>query len=112
MKYEHIQRQLNIITQSIRDVEYLVDAEILGEDIRHLESDVKSAQRELVSLDPIDIVELYDIKYIHDEIKRIETGLRILQNNLDRCKKAIEESKDAIANIADAIQDDPNDQDL
>ena len=106
---DSIRRHLATITESLDSLEYYLDTEIVGDDCRHLLSDIKSAKREVINLDADKIEEAHDMKYTYDELRRIEMGLKVLQNNLDRCVSAIDtalESADYISNQVEQPDDD------
>jgi hypothetical protein len=110
--HEKIARNLKIIGEALDSVSYLLDSEIIGEDARHLAGDIKSAQREHINLDADSIKEVYDVKCLYDEIRRVEFGVRVLQNNAERCRQAIEQCKEAAHSIAEEIQSTNQDDEL
>lgn len=111
MSTDSIRRHLQIISESLDSLEYLLDMEIVGEDCRHLGSDIKSARRELINLDADKIEEAHDLKYTYDQLRRVEMGLKVLRNNLDRCAEAIDSAIDSANAIANQVES-PEDEEL
>jgi hypothetical protein len=107
-----IRRQLAIIEDSLQMLDVLCDTEIVGNDARHLECDIKGAQRELVRTDGDKIEESYEVKPLYDRLKAIQTSLRVLRNTLDRSDDAIANAMTACAAISREVEDPETDNDL
>ena len=104
-------KQLTKIAEQLHELDYLLDSEIIAEDARHLSEDLSSARREMLRLKPEEINELYQVKFLYDELRKIEFGVRVLQNNVDRCRAAIDESKEAMEYISEILTP-PEDEEL
>ena len=101
-----IRRHLGVIKEQIGTLEYLCDTEIVGEDTRHLLSDIKGAEREHLHVNPDKIEELWDMKPLYDRLKSIQTSIRVLKNNVDRSEIAIEEAIDSCRIISNEVEND------
>jgi hypothetical protein len=108
---DSIRRHLAIIDDNLGSLEYYCETEIVGEDTRHLLSDIKGAQRQHVRTDADAVEESWDIKPLYDRLKSIQTSLRVLRNNLDLSDKAIEKSLES-CNAISAEVDKPEDDEL
>ena len=103
--HDKITRHLGIIKEQIETLEYLCDSEIIGEDARHLLSDIKGAEREHLHLDPQRIEELWDMKPLYDRLKSVQTSIRVLKNSVDRSELAIEEAMESCQIISQEVED-------
>ena len=108
---EAIRRHLAIIDDNLGSLEYYCETEIVGEDTRHLLSDIKGAQRQHVRTDADAVEESWDIKPLYDRLKSIQTSLRVLRNNLDLSDKAVEKALES-CNAISAEVDKPEDDEL
>ena len=108
---ESIRRHLAVIDDALSSLEYYCETEIVGEDARHLLSDIKGAQRQHVRTDADAIEESWDVKPLYDRIKSIQTSLRVLRNNLDLSDKAVEKALDSCGAISSEVEK-PEDNEL
>lgn len=102
---EQIRRRLMEIREHLIDLEYLADTEIIGEDSRHLLSDVHRAKAEQLHVNPDTVDELYLVKPLYDRLKSIKCSIRCLQGTIERADEAIEEALDAMNYISSEIED-------
>jgi len=110
---EQIRRRLMEIREHLIDLEYLADTEIIGEDSRHLLSDVQRAKAEQLHINPDAVEELYEVKPLYDRLKSIKCSLRCLQGTIERADEAIEQALDALNYISREIEDaNDSDEDL
>lgn len=93
------------IREHLIDLEYLADTEIIGEDSRHLLSDVHRAKAEQMHVNPDTVDELYLVKPLYDRLKSIKCSLRCLQGTIERADEAIEQALDAMNYISSEIED-------
>ena len=101
------------IREHLIDLEYLADTEIIGEDSRHLLSDVQRAKAEQLHINPDAVEELYEVKPLYDRLKSIKCSLRCLQGTIERADEAIEQALDALNYISREIEDaNDSDEDL
>lgn len=107
-----IRRQLSIIGDALMSLEFYCETEIVGDDCRHLLSDIKGAQRQHVRTDADKLEESWDVKPLYDRLKSIQTSLRVLRNNLDLSDKAVDQAIDACREISSAVEQDRSDDDL
>ena len=101
---ELIRRHVEAIDGSLREVAYLLDMEILAEDTRHFGSDIKSAQRELINLRIDELEEARDLRGLYDQLKRLKFCVRVIQNNLNRCEKAIDSAEESLNVITREVE--------
>jgi hypothetical protein len=110
---EQIRRRLMEIREHLIDLEYLADTEIIGEDSRHLLSDVQRAKAEQLHINPETVDELWEVKPLYDRLKSIKCSLRCLQGTIERADEALEEALDAMNYISREIEDaNETDEDL
>lgn len=108
---EHIRRLLANIEANLLDLEYYCETEIVGEDTRHLETDIKAAKRQHVSLNADKLQEAWEIKPLYDRLKAISCSLRILRNNLDLSEKAVDSAIESLQSIGNEIEEQESDDD-
>jgi len=106
-----IRRHLAIIDDKLSSLEFYCETEIVGDDARHLLTDIKGAQRQHTRTDADAIDESWDVKPLYDRLKSVQTSLRVLRNTLDLSDKAIEKALDACAEISSAVES-PEDNEL
>jgi hypothetical protein len=110
---EQIRRRLIEIREHLIDLEYLADTEIIGEDSRHLLSDVHRAKAEQLHINPDTVDELWEVKPLYDRLKSIKCSLRCLQGTIERADEALEEALDAMNYVSREIEDaNETDEDL
>ena len=107
-----IRRQLAIIDDALGSLEFYCETEIVGDDCRHLLSDIKGAQRQHARTDADAIEESWDVKPLYDRLKSIQISLRVLRNNLDLSDKAVEKAMDACRSISESVESDGTDDEL
>lgn len=105
-----IRRKLNDIDEALGSLEFYCETEIVGDDTRHLLTDIKGAQRQHARTDADSIQESYDVKALYDRLKAVQTSLRVLRNTLDQCDKAVEQSLDACRDISHNVEEIENDE--
>lgn len=108
---EHIRRHLSIIDDALGSLEFYCETEIVGDDCRHLLTDILGAKRQHTRTNPDAIEESWDVKPLYDRLKCIQTSLRVLRNNLDLSDKAIEKALDSCSAISAEIET-PEDNEL
>ena len=107
-----IRRQLAIIDDALGSLEFYCETEIVGDDCRHLLSDIKGAQRQHARTDADKVEESWDVKPLYDRLKSIQTSLRVLRNNLDLSDAAVEKALDACRAVSDAVETGEADDEL
>jgi len=106
-----IRRHLSIIQDNLDSLEFYCETEIVGDDCRHLLTDIKGAQRQHTRTDADAIEESFDVKPLYDRLKCIQTSLRVLRNNLNLSDKAIEKAMESCAAISAEVET-PEDNEL
>lgn len=101
---EHIRRQLAIIDDALGSLEFYCETEIVGDDCRHLLTDILGAKRQHTRTDPDAIEESYDVKPLYDRLKSIQTSLRVLRNNLDLSDRAIDQALESCRAISAEVE--------
>ena len=109
---ESITRQLDIIDDRLKSLEFYCETEIVGDDCRHLLSDIRGAMRQHIRTVPADLKHPADIRPLYDRLKSIRASLRVLNNNLNLSFKAIEESLECCHLIAEDVDDGISDESL
>ena len=106
-----IRRHLAIIEDSLGSLEFYCETEIVGDDCRHLLTDIQGAKRQHTRTDADAIEESFDVKPLYDRLKCIKTSLRVLRNNLDLSDKAIDKAIESCHAISAEVED-PEDNEL
>lgn len=106
-----IRRLIAKIREDLASLEYYCDSEIVGDDARHLLEDIRGAGRELVWVNPDELSESYQVKPLYDRLKSVQSSLRILRNTLDRSDKAIDSALESCADISNAVEEVPDEDD-
>jgi hypothetical protein len=106
-----IRRHLGVIKDQIETLEYLCDTEIVGEDARHLLTDIKGAEREHLHINADKLEELWDVKPLYDRLKSIQTSVRVLKNSVDRSEIVIEDAIDSCRIISNEVESDTAEDD-
>lgn len=110
---DHIRRLLGSIDEALKSLEHLCDDEIVGDDARHLSSDIRLALREHLWVKPETLEESLQLKPLYDRLKSVQTGLRVMRNTLDRADAHIEQAIDDCNGISNAVEEvSPDDEDL
>jgi hypothetical protein len=111
---ENIRRLLAEALEEINNIEYYCDAEIVGDDARHLLADIVAARKELFWIKPEDLKESYQVKPLYDRLKSVRTSLRVLRNTLDRADASVEKALDRCGDISSSIEvrQSPDDDEL
>jgi len=111
---ENLRRLLAETLEEIDNIEHYCDADIVGNDARHLLSDTVEARRELFWIKPEDLKESYQVKPLYDRLKSVKTSLRVLRNTLDRADASVEKALDRCGDISSAIdiRQSPEDDEL
>jgi hypothetical protein len=107
-----IRRQLAIIDDALGSLEFYCETEIVGDDCRHLLSDIKGAQRQHSRTDADKVEESWDVKPLYDRLKLVQGSLRVLRNNLDLSDAAVEKALDACREVSSSLEQDDEDDDL
>ena len=100
-----IRRKLNEIDEALGSLEFYCETEIVGDDARHLVTDIKGAQRQHARTDADAIQESYDVKALYDRLKAVQTSLRVLRNTLDLSDKAVDKALDACREISHNVEE-------
>jgi hypothetical protein len=100
-----IRRKLNEIDEALGSLEFYCETEIVGDDARHLLTDIKGAQRQHARTDADAIQESYDVKALYDRLKAVQTSLRVLRNTLDLSDKAVDKALDACREISHNVEE-------
>ena len=87
---DSIRRHLSGIKEDLDSMEYECDTEIVGDDTRHLLTDIRAAQRDLAALDPDKIKTDYDIEPLAARARRIYSSIRVLRGTLCRIEGLME----------------------
>ena len=106
-----IRRHLAIIDDALGSLEFYCETEIVGDDCRHLLTDIQGAKRQHTRTDADAIEESFDVKPLYDRLKCIKTSLRVLRNNLDLSDKAIDKAIESCHAISAEVED-PEDNEL
>jgi hypothetical protein len=106
-----IRRHLAEIKAQLDSLDYTCQTEIIGEDARHLEADIKGATRQALWIEADKLEESYQLKPLYDRLKAISCTLRILRNNIDLSDKAIETALES-CRIISAETEEVNEDDL
>lgn len=109
---EAIARQLEIIDERLKSLEYYCETEIVGDDCRHLLCDIKGAMRQHIWTVPAELKQPSDLRPLYDRLKSIQSSLRVLQNNLNLSFKAVEDSLECCHLIAEDVDDGEDDESL
>jgi chromosome segregation ATPase len=102
---ENLQRHLKNIDEQLGSLEYYCDTEIVGDDARHLLSDIKASMREHLRAQNQPLTELSDLKPLYDRLKSVYTSIRVMRNSLTQCEKAIEKAIESCNAIAAHIEE-------
>lgn len=102
---ELIRRHLEAIKGHLSDLDYQCETEIVGEDARHLDADIKAATRQATWVDPEKLEESYQLKPLYDRLKSIQCTLRILRNNIDLSDRAIESALESCQVIGAEVEE-------
>jgi len=105
-----IRRKLNEIDEALGSLEFYCETEIVGDDSRHLLTDIKGAQRQHARTDADAIQESYDVKALYDRLKAVQTSLRVLRNTLDLSDKAVDKALDACREISHNVEEIEDDE--
>jgi hypothetical protein len=105
-----IRRHLSIIENKLQTLDNLCETELVGDDARHLFSDIQGARREFIRTDADSIQESYDIKPLYDRLKVIQTSLRVLRNTLDQCDDAITAAMQSCGSISAEVEEVEDDE--
>lgn len=112
---ESLTRHVTSISEQLNSLEYYCDTEIVGDDARHLLSDIKSGQKEIsrVINDMIyqNVKHVEDLKPLYDRLKKIHASVRVMRNSLNQCEKAINSALDSADHAAENLSQD-TDEDL
>jgi len=100
-----IRRLLETVKNNLSDLDYYCETEIIGEDARHLDADIKGATRQALYVDPEKLEESFQLKPLYDRLKSIQCTLRILRNNLDLSDKAIESALESCQLIGAEVEE-------
>ena len=103
---------MQIVSEAIGSLHASLDLQIQGDDIRHLLSNLESTRAEFQRVMSRPTKEVYDLKSLYDEIRRIEFGLRVLKNNIDICSEYIEDSKAALNKMSQELTQADEDSNL
>ena len=106
-----IRRHLAIIDEALGSLEFYCETEIVGDDCRHLFTDIQGAKRQHTRTDAEAIDESWDVKPLYDRLKSIKTSLRVLRNNLDLSDKAIDKAIESCHAISAEVET-PEDNEL
>jgi len=106
-----IRRHLAEIKTQLDSLDYICQTEIIGEDARHLDADIKGATRQALWIEADKLEEAYQLKPLYDRLKAISCTLRILRNNIDLSDKAIETALES-CRVISAETEEVNEDDL
>jgi hypothetical protein len=108
---DSIRRHLSGIKEDLDSMEYECDTEIVGDDTRHLLTDIRAAQRNLAALDPDTIKSDYDIEPLAARARRIYSSIRVLRGTLSRIEGLMENLTSRLDSIASATEESRPDTD-
>lgn len=107
-KHEHTRKALADVFESVTDLEYFADTEIVGEDARHLINAVDNAKRECARVmgecASGNLNEMAMLKYLYDRLKQVKSSVKVMQGTLSRCERAIEKAITDCDRAADIIE--------
>lgn len=106
-----IRRHLSGIKDTLDSLEYECETEIVGEDARHLLTDIQAALRTLNSLDPDSIKSDYDIEGLSSRLFRLHSSIRVLRGTLNRIEGHMETLSARLDAIESATEESPPDTD-
>jgi hypothetical protein len=109
---EAIMRQLDIIDDKLKSLEFYCETEIVGDDCRHLLSDIKGAMREHTRTVPADLKAPGDLKPLYDRLRSIRASVRVLQNNVRLSSNAIDEAIECCHLISQSVDEEETDSTL
>jgi hypothetical protein len=106
-----IRRHLAGIKDTLHSLEYECETEIVGEDARHLLTDIQAALRALNALDPDSIKSDYDIEGLSSRLFRLHSSIRVLRGTLTRIEGHMETLSGRLDAIESATEESPPDTD-
>ncbi len=106
-----IRRHLSGIKDTLDSLEYECETEIVGEDARHLLTDIQAALRALNALDPDSIKSDYDIEGLSSRIFRLHSSIRVLRGTLNRIEGHMETLSSRLEGIELATEESAPDTD-
>lgn len=108
---DSIRRHLSGIKEDLASLEYECETEVVGEDARHLLTDIQAAQRDLAGLDPDKIKSDYDIESLAARVRRIYASIRVLRGTLNRIEGHMENLTGRLDSIESATEESAPDSD-
>ena len=102
---EALKKHLDNISDQLGSLEYYCDTEIVGDDARHLLSDIEAGKREHLRTINSPLTELWDLKPLYDRLKRINSSIKVMRNTLAQCEKSIADAIDSCDNVAQHIDE-------
>jgi hypothetical protein len=102
---DSIRRHLSGIKEDLGSLEYECETEVVGEDARHLLTDIQAAQRILAALDPDRIKSDYDIEPLAARVRRIYASIRVLRGTLNRIEGLMENLTSRLDSIESATEE-------
>jgi|Laugresu1bdmlbsd_1035121.scaffolds.fasta_scaffold01192_12 septal ring factor EnvC (AmiA/AmiB activator) len=106
-----LRRHLAGISEALSTMAVLIDIDLVGDDARHLESDVKAAQRELNTIDADSVSTPADLAYLRDRLRHVRSAVNVVANTLHRLEQQINAGMDSLDNAADTVADSSPSQD-
>ena len=106
-----LRRHLAGISEALSSMAVLIDIDLVGDDARHLEADIKATQIELNSLDADSVDSPSDLTFLRDRMRRIRAGLNVIGNTVHRLERHINAGMDSLDNAADTVADSSPSQD-
>jgi hypothetical protein len=110
-----IRRHLSGIKDTLDSLEYECETEIVGDDARHLLTDIQAALRAVNALDPDTIKSDYDIEPLAARARRIYASIRVLRGTLNRIEghmETLSASLDAIESATEESRPDTDGQSI
>lgn len=104
---DSIRRHLSGIKEDLGSLEYECETEVVGEDARHLLTDIQAAQRDLAAIDPDKIKSDYDVEPLAARFRRIYASIRVLRGTLNRIEGHMENLTNRIDSIESATEETP-----
>lgn len=108
---DSIRRHLALVSESLKDLEYRCDTEIVGEDSRHLLNDTQAALRVVATLDAENIKNDYDLYSLSVRLNRIYASIRVLKGTLRFIEKDMEKVSESMEAIERATEESAPDTD-
>ena len=99
-----LRRHLAAVSEALSSMAVLIDIDLVGDNARHLEGDVKSAQAELNSIESDSVDSVADLLYLRDRLRHLRTSVNVIANTVHRLETSANEAMDALDNATDSVE--------